>query len=482
MSAESFRPAHELLPDLDAKSISSTELTEIVLAHIAEHEPDVNCLAYQDPERARAEAAAATERRSSSGPEGRLDGLPLTIKDLTDTAGIPTSYGSVKFKDHVPEVDGLVWERVKAENPVFLGKTTTPEFGFLGITENDLTGVTRNPWSLDRTVGGSSGGAAAAVAAGYGPVATGSDGGGSIRMPAACCGVVGLKASRGRIPSYGEDDPFALADTPGPLARCVKDVGILLDVLAGPDRRDPLSLPAAEIDWAATADEDLAPGLRIAFCPDLGTGPIQAAVATAVEAAANVFETDLRAHVSPVAVDIPDPVELVSKFWRPAIATLLDTDLLGADPEKIHPVIRRLGEEGRSVSAIEQWDLMVTKRQSLHDGIAAVFSDYDLLITPTMPMTAYRHPGDVGGPTEVDGKEVEFPFYYPFRFTMAFNHTGHPAITLPCGFDEDGLPVGLQIVGNHHDEASVLRAAAAFERATDWSERRPFWRRSEAEV
>lgn len=398
---------------------------------------------------------------------GPLHGVPVSVKDLTDTAGVRTTYGSEHYADHIPEHDTVAWSRLKAAGSILIGKTTTPEFGWLAVTESRLSGVTGNPWNPRRTAGGSSGGAAAAVASGIGALAMGSDGAGSIRIPAAFCGVVGLKPSLGRVPIAGEDLIYASTEAVGPLTRTVADAALMLTVLQGADERDPFTLPdrpSFDLSCASLA------GLRVAFAPNLGGFPVDVAVAEAVASAALALERELGAVVEVVDVDMIDPLQHLNDFWGPATAAFLD-DLQadrGADLSLCDPGLLALAARGREMTGVQQWHATVVQRGQIHAAIARVFDDSDILITPTAPLTAFPHPGPVGGPEVVAGRSVADRSSGFVPFTAPFNMTGHPAVSVPCGFDDDGLPIGVQIVGRHNADALVLSVAAAFERVRPW--------------
>src|SRR5262252_8752029 len=269
--------ATELAREIRERKISPVEAIDAVLNRLAAVNPTINAFVtvLADESRQAARAAEQTVMTTPPGELPPLHGVPITVKDLIDTAGVRTTYGSTLYRDHIPEQDHVTWARLKAAGAILIGKTTTPEFGMLGITESQLTGITGNPWNPAMTAGGSSGGAAAATAAGIAPLAWGSDGGGSIRVPASCCGVVGLKASPGRIPRGGDDEPFDTVSTVGPLTRTVADAALLLSVTAGPDPREPLALPPLQLDEIEGAlTEPTVHGLRVGYSPDLGWGPV----------------------------------------------------------------------------------------------------------------------------------------------------------------------------------------------------------------
>jgi Asp-tRNA(Asn)/Glu-tRNA(Gln) amidotransferase A subunit family amidase len=462
----------ELRDAIRRREISPVEATEAVLRQIERVNPLVNAYVTVLAEEALA-AATRAEREVAAGNAdqlGALHGVPMAVKDLTPTANVRTTFGAPITKDHVPDTDSLAWARLKAAGCVLIGKTTTPEFGMRGITESELTGVTRNPWNLERTAGGSSGGSAVAAATGMAHLTWGSDGGGSIRIPSAYCGVVGLKASVGRIPLAREESPFESAVAVGPITRTVADNALLVSVTAGPSIHEPYGLPAPDVDLVELVMDASVRGLRVAYCPDIGGARVSREVRAVVDAAAQAFEEDLGARVDMVEMDLPDPIEHFLGYWAPGMAAALASpDFAGYDPP---PAIKQLAEVGSRMSAVE-FATAIDRRRAIAAGFAKVFEAFDLLLTPTSPVAPFPHPGDIGGNTEVDGVPVEWPSFDFHRITEPFSHAGVPAITLPCGFTEEVLPVGLQIGATYHRDDLVLRAAAAYEAATPWHERRP---------
>jgi Asp-tRNA(Asn)/Glu-tRNA(Gln) amidotransferase A subunit family amidase len=469
-------PATELSGMYRRKEVSPVEVVDAVLDRLERVNPNINAFVTVCADQARAAARRAEEELIGGGDDlPPLHGIPVTVKDLSNTAGVRTTYGSVAFADHVPAADSIGWARIKAAGAILIGKTTTPEFGMLGVTESRLTGITGNPWNPAMTAGGSSGGAAACVAAGIAPLAWGSDGGGSIRVPASCCGVVGLKASPGRIPLGGEDDPFDNVSVVGPLTRTADDAALLLSVTAGPDLGEPLALPP--LTPAEIADALRAPsvrGLRVAYSPDLGAGPVARAVSDSVEAAVRLFETGLEARVEPVEISLPDPVQYFLDFWTPGFTVAVDE--LASGPQaglQLHPMILELAEIGRGIPAAAHLRTARQTRAQIVRAFAAVFGDHDLLLTPTTPVTAFPH-NRQGGPAAIDGTRVpRWPGLVFHRLTEPPSHAALPAVSICCGFTADGLPVGLQIIGPPRADTAVLAAAAAYQAATAWPAHRP---------
>lgn len=475
-----FTPATELAARIRNRELSPVELVDALLSRIERVEPVLNTYVTVLAEQARAAAATAADEVVALPPEalGPLHGVPVSIKDLTPTKGIRTTYGSPRFADHVPDEDALIVTRIREAGAILLGKTTTPEFGLHSVTESELTGVTRNPWHPDRTTGGSSGGAAAAVAAGISPLATGSDGGGSIRVPAALCGVVGLKASPGRIPNGAESSPYDTVSVVGPITRTVADNALLLSVVAGYDPDQPFSIPDKP-DFVAAIREASVAGLKVAYSPDLGAGPIEPDVATAVAAAARAFE-ELGAAVEEVAISLPDPVDYFLATWGPLIA--VDLREMGLTHDMVPAHTADFVRAAEKLTLDDYVTAAFTTRAEIRRVFATVFDTYDLMIWPTTKMTAYPHVGDRGGPAQIAGVEVGGRGHLSDvlvrtlqnqLFTEAVAHAGYPAITVPAGFTQEGLPVGLQIAGRQYDDVAVLRAAAAFEAVRPWADHRP---------
>jgi Asp-tRNA(Asn)/Glu-tRNA(Gln) amidotransferase A subunit family amidase len=458
------------------RQLSPVEAVESVLERLEETEPHINAFVTVLADQAREHARRCADVLAHTSPSELppLFGVPITVKDLSDTAGVRTTYGSRKFRDHVPEHDSINWARLKAAGAILIGKTTTPEFGGLGVTQSGLTGTTNNPWRTTHTSGGSSGGAAASVAAGVGALAWGSDGGGSIRVPASCCGVVGLKPSRGRVPV---NNPWETVGTEGPLTRTVIDSALLLSVTAGPDPRDPLALPASMDDYVAAVLQATLKGKRIAFAPNPAGANVDAEVAAIVRRAVEQIGRDGQAPVDEVGLNLPDPVRYFEDFWSPGFATYDGQASPGAesDPElTAHKAMLDFATRGRAMSAVEHLQTATKTRGEITAAFNAVFENHDLIVMPTMPVTAFPHPGEAAaGNTHVNGIPVARPAIDFHRFTESPSHAGLPAISVPCGFSADGLPVGLQIIGPHYADLAVLAAAAAIEQILPWRNVRP---------
>jgi amidase len=460
--------ARELARMIRAKEVSPTEVVEAVLARIEAVNPRINAYCTVTAEHARAAATDAEEVLMRGDQVGPLHGVPYSLKDLTPTKGIRTTMGSAIFEDHAPEEDAALVERMRAAGAVLLGKTNTPEFGCKPFTDNRVFGMTRNPWALDRSPGGSSGGAAAAVAAGLGPIAEGSDLAASIRQPASWSGVVGFKPSQGRVARYPSGSPWNGMSTNGPIARTVGDAALMFATLVGPDPRDPLAIPDTGEDWAGLTEGASVRGLRAAWTPDLGgAAPMDLTVAAICATGAKAFEgwgCELE-EASPEVGEIgPAFLALNAGLRLATVGRYLDEWR-----DRMDPVLVRRIELGRGLGP-EEIGRAEVERSAYHQRLRRFFERYDLLLLPTAATAA--RPLDAPVPAEIGGRPIEqaVDMLLP---TYAFNFSGYPAISVPCGWTDDGLPVGLQIVGGWQRDATVLRAAAAFEAARPWADRRP---------
>ncbi|MFE7773077.1 amidase [Streptomyces sp. NPDC057445] len=447
--------ARQLIAGYERGDFSPVDATRAVLERIEAVEPAVNAFVRVDAEQAVARAEAAAERRRRREPLGLLDGVPVTVKDLLLQAGAPTLRGSRTVRpDAGPwDEDAPAVARLKEHGAVLVGKTTTPEFGWKGVTDSPLTGVTRNPYDPSRTAGGSSGGSAAAVALGAAPLSVGTDGGGSVRIPASFCGIFGLKPTYGRIPLYPAS-PFGTLSHAGPMARDAADAALLLDVLSGPDPRDWSQLPPAPATSAALADgADGVKGLRIAYSPSLGGQvAVGAAVSSAVRGAVERL-AELGAYIEEADPDVADPVEAFHTLWFSGAARLVQH--LGTEQrELLDPGLREVCAAGARASALD-YLAAVDVRMALGRRMGRFHSSYDLLVTPTLPITAFEAGTEVPRGSGHRRWTGWTPFTYPFNLTQ------QPAATVPCGVDEDGLPIGVQLVGARHQDALVLRAAHA---------------------
>jgi aspartyl-tRNA(Asn)/glutamyl-tRNA(Gln) amidotransferase subunit A len=433
------------------------------LQRIADLNPRVNAFVALDEQRALAEAASQTQRIARGEALGPLGGIPFGVKDLEDAAGFITTHGSRAFRDNMRDRDSVQVERLREAGAIVIGKTNTPEFGHTGLTDNELFGVTRNPWDLERTPGGSSGGSAAAIASGMVALVTASDGGGSIRIPACFVGAYGLKTSAGRVPQ-GPTDFIGWTETAvyGPLTRTVRDAALILDQTAGYHPADPRSLPRNGSSFLQQLDEPL-PRLRIAYSPTLGVTHVQSEIAVAIEEAVLVFEP-----LGHTVERYDDPCPQIARFWLPmtrfqGLASLWN--IYHERPEELGENYRRGLDAAREVGA-HDFGEFARRRAELNDWTWRLFDQYDLLLTPTMPVDAFAAKGPL--PVEVEGQPINF-----IAFTAPFNFSGHPAATVRAGFTSAGLPCGLQIVAPRHRDDLVLRASYAFEQARPWNDRWP---------
>ncbi len=458
--------ATELAGAIKRKKVSPLEVIEAVLARIEKLNPMLNAYCTVTAEAARRQAKAAERALMKRGAKlGPLHGVPFSIKDLIITKGVRTTWGTRLYADHVPEEDAPVVERLKAAGGILVGKTNTPMFGWIGATHNLLFGATRNPWNLDRTPGGSSGGAGAAVAAGMGPLAVGTDGGGSIRIPSSFSGIFGLKPSYGRVPTYPFSAAWSLSHA-GPMTRTVADAALMLNVLAGPDERDQSSLPASGLDYVKALRGSLK-GLRVAWSSTLGFAKVvDPEIAAVAERAARGFK-HFGCRVEAVDPKFPDP----SPAWDAIFCGGIAARLKSYYPDRradIDPGLVQIIEETLKwppTKYIQAW----FDRLAFWEPVRKFFETYDLLLTPTVACPPFKVGLD--NPAEIAGTSIEPYGWIPF--TYPFNMTGQPAASVPCGFTSDGLPIGLQIVGRRFDDATVLRAAAAFEKAHPWAGKRP---------
>jgi aspartyl-tRNA(Asn)/glutamyl-tRNA(Gln) amidotransferase subunit A len=387
------------------------------------------------------------------------------VKDVLYTRGIRTTGGSRLFADLVPEHDTIAVGRLRAARTVLLGKTNTPELGHKAVTDNPMFGPTRNPWNRDVTPGGSSGGAAAAVASGLGPLALGSDGGGSVRIPAACCGVFGFKPSYGRVPQYPGFPGWERLSHIGPITRTVRDAAAMVDIIAGADDRDRESLPAEPGSSLDACDAGVR-GLHVAWTPDLGYARVDRRVLPACEDAAAEFEA-LGCHVEVVNPGWESPEDAFStivaaQMWSAWSASLETSESV------MDPTFARFVRSGKAVTArdyLQAW----ARVEAFWIEVRGFLERFDLLLTPVMAVPPFPLSGRP--PREIEGERVSVLGWMPF--TYPFNLTGQPAASVPAGMTDDGLPVGLQIVGQRHADRTVLAASAAFESLRPWRDRRP---------
>jgi aspartyl-tRNA(Asn)/glutamyl-tRNA(Gln) amidotransferase subunit A len=459
------RSALDLAALIRTKQVSPVEVTEQVLSRIAALNPRLNAFCWVAADTARAAAREAEIAVVKGEPLGLLHGVPFSVKDVLDTRGIPTTHGSRLYADSVPERDAVAVGRLRAGGAVILGKTTTSEFGHKAVTESPLFGLTRNPWNLECTPGGSSGGAAAAVASGLGPIALGTDGGGSVRIPAAFCGVFGFKPSYGRVPVHPASPAWSHVSHVGPIARTVRDAAAVLDVIAGSDDRDRHSLPGADGPYLdACADE--VKGLHVAWSADLGYAAVAPEVRGPCENAAAEFES-LGCHVEVVSPGWENPEGWFSTLVAAQFYAEWSERLPAAEAH-LDPSLVKFIRKGGGISAREYLAARAAA-EAYWEEVRTFLERFDILLTPTAAVPPFA--AGAPAPREIAGEAVSVLGWMPF--TYPFNLTGQPAASVPVGLDPAGLPVGLQIVGRRHADRTVLAAAAAFEAACPWIERRP---------
>jgi aspartyl-tRNA(Asn)/glutamyl-tRNA(Gln) amidotransferase subunit A len=457
--------AAALAAAIKRKKLSPVEVTRAVLDRIERVNPRLNAYVTITDDQAIRDARAAERAVGKRGARlGPLHGVPFSTKDLVITKGVRTTFGTRFYADHVPTEDAPMVARMKAAGGIQLGKTNTPTFGWIGATHNLLFGVTRNPWNTDRTPGGSSGGASAAVAAGLGPVAIGTDGGGSIRIPASFTGIFGHKASYGRIPVYPPSGAWSLSHI-GPMTRTVEDAALMMNACAGPDERDQYSLPADGIDYVKALKGSLK-GLRIGWSPDLGFARVVDPEVEATCAKAARRFRELGAKVDEARLGWPSPKAAWEAVFCGGIATRMAPYL--DRPNDIDPGLLPIIQDAVKWPAsryVQAW----FDRLTWYDHVRRYFETHDLLLTPTIATPPFKVGLD--NPLEIAGRPVEAYDWIPFTFP--FNLTGNPAASVPCGFTKDGLPIGLQVVGRRFDDVTVLRAAAGFEKLAPWADRKP---------
>lgn len=464
-------PASELREQIAAKKISPVELTDAVLTRAERLQPVLNCFITLVPDQARAAAKAAEDAVMRGETLGLLHGIPFAAKDLVNTAGVRTTFGSLLYENNVPKEDAVCAARVKAAGGILFGKTTTPEFGHKSLTDGPLFGRTRNAWSAAHTSGGSSGGAAVAVAAGIGPIGIATDGGGSTRIPAAINGMVGLKQSNGVIPHSQVADAFGNYTYVTPMTRTVMDTALMLQAMAGPHPSDPWSIGIEPPDYLAAArtEGDLK-GKRILYSAKLGNTLVAKDVRAAFEQSLARLR-ELGAELVELTEELPD----LSSAWKVINHTTWKArfdEMIRRDGNRMTPSLVRQVAEAADWSGADYQRAMF-QRSDLFRMVQGWFETADFLVTPTVSRTALPIDQDLFDPITIDGVEAGELRRNWFPYTMPFNITGHPALSICNGYDSEGLPTSLQIVGRFRDEASVLRAAALYEASESWLDRWP---------
>ena len=462
-----FLPAAEMVSAVKKKKLSPVEIVDALLARIEKINPKVNAYCTVVPEMAREAARKAEAAVMRKGKLGPLHGAPVSIKDLTPTAGIRTTEGSKIFEHFVPEEDALVVQRLKSAGAIVMGKTNTPEFGAGANTYNEIFGPTWNPWKAGYTCGGSSGGAAVALACGLGPLATGSDLGGSLRIPASFCGVVGFRTSAGLVPKYPSYLGWDALAVEGPMARTVGDTALMLSVIAGQDDRSPISFPVETEKFLTAVRRPKIKGFKVAWSPDLKVSPVDPEVHRLVAAAARRF-IKLGCEVEQAEPDFTG-VQQIIHVTRAARMVAIHGEKLGKWRGQMNPNLVWNIEQGFPLTAKEIGEAE-RGRTALYHRVRDFFEKYDLLLTPTVALPPF--PQEIIYPQEINGKPMK-NYQEWLYMTYAITMTGLPAISIPCGFTSEGLPVGLQIVGRRLAETTVLKAAAAYEAITSWKDKRP---------
>ena len=462
-----FLSAYEMREKIQSQELTSSEITETIIERIEKINPIINAYCTPTFEVAREMAENADIAIKQGKDLGLLHGVPLSIKDLVMTKGVRTTFGSKLYENFIPEEDEEVVIRLKRAGSVVLGKTNTPEFGHVTVTFNLIFGETKNPWNTERTTGGSSGGAGAAVASGISPLALGSDGGGSIRVPSSLCGVYGLKPTYGRIPKYPRiGNEFYTLDHYGPMTRYVKDAALMLDVMKGPHMGDRQSLPEQNISYVEEIEKKPSK-LKIGYSLDLG---LAKALDTDVEKA---ILNSLQKFES---YDwITEEVKLKMRKAENAFYTLATVgtafdfkNKLDEWKDRITPGLLKQIEVALPMTAMNL-ELALAQRLSCDEIMYQFFKNYDILITPTTAIPAFEL--GIVGPSKIKDKPISHSGWYPF--TYPFNLTALPAASIPCGWSSENLPIGMQIIGKRFDEKTVLQASKAFEEVSPWQEKKP---------
>ncbi|MHA1291465.1 MAG: amidase [Promethearchaeota archaeon] len=461
-----FMPAYELVEKIKTQELTSEEITEIFIERINKINPIINayCIFTYDLARKAAKKADDAIKKGEKIP--LLNGIPISIKDLMDIKGIKTTLGCKVYENNIAGDDEIAVKRLKDAGAVILGKTNTPAFGHVAITDNKIFGTTLNPWNLEKTSGGSSGGAGAAVASGLSPLALGSDGGGSIRIPSSFCGVFGLKPSFGRVPRFHHGTiGWASLDHYGPLVRYVKDAAMMLDVIAGPDNFDRYSLPKKKISYTEKI-ENIPKNLKIGYSIKLGfVRAVEPEVEKAVIDAAQKFEKfDWLVEEAKIKLKKPE----LSFNTLVTAGFAYDLQSLLKEKDKLDITLIKMIEAGMTYNAIDV-KRAEFQREQVYNVMYNYFQNYDILITPSTAVTAFG----LGKmyPPKIAGKGVS-PVAW-MSYTYPFNLTGHPAASIPCAWSNNGLPIGMQIVGNRFDEITVLQVAKAFEEIAPWQGKKP---------
>ena len=459
--------ACEMAEKIKSQELTSVEITEAIIERIEKINPISNAYCTPTFNISREMAKSADNKVKKGDKLGLLNGIPVSIKDLMTTKGIRTTYGSKLYENFIPEEDSIIVKRVKDAGCVILGKTNTPEFGFKGVTDNLIFGTTKNPWNLEKTSGGSTGGGGAAVASGLGPLTLGTDAGGSIRIPSCFCGVYGIKPSFGRVPIH----PWPILhgetyDHYGPLARYVEDAALMLDAIKGPNDNDKYSLPEQNINYTESIKEK--PNkLKIAFSLDLGYAKILDS-----EVEENVINSVEKFEQIGWCVE-----KVKMKMRKPELSyyTLYTVDFaydlnpkLKEWKDKLDPDLVKMIEGGLGYSGVDVMKA-IDQRKEIYNAINQIFKDYSVLVTPTAAVPAFEL--GIMFPPKINERSVSPTAWQAFTFPL--NMTGHPAASIPCGWTKEGLPIGMQIIGKRFDELKVLQVSKAFQEIAPWQDKKP---------
>jgi len=465
-----YMSAVEAAQRIRHRELSPVTYVRVVLEAIEASQDTINAYVTTCPTEALEAAQAAEDAVGNGEPLGPLHGVPVSVKDLVAVEGLYNKQGSLLFADHVPDHDAPAVARLKAAGAIVVGKTTTPEFGHKGLTDCPLTGITRNPWNLDHTPGGSSGGASAAVAAGLAPLALGTDGAGSIRGPAASTGIVGLKPTRGRVPHEAKGEPFGNQSYSGPMTRTVSDAAVMLDAMAGPHPIDPWSLAQGSPPPRPALDGNDLADLTIGYAEKMANPEIDPEVAANTTAALSVFEA-MGARVEPVP-DGFDWAEPAGRVLYQGAFHVMVGQMSEDQRAKLTPSLRTFAEWGGKFTLADR-AAAEAARGALYHRVHALFTRFDILMSPTTACPPLKAEFDATSDVVINGKPCGITRQSWTAYQYPFNLTGHPALSVPSGFTEAGLPTALQIIGPWWSDRQILRLGAMLEQARPWAHLRP---------
>jgi aspartyl-tRNA(Asn)/glutamyl-tRNA(Gln) amidotransferase subunit A len=466
-----FTPAIELATRIRDRELSPVELLHAVLSRIERLQPHLNAYTVVYPELALAAARRAESEVTAGRALGPLHGVPFSVKDMVAVEGMRLTFGSYMFEHNVADYDAVTVQRLKAAGGIPIGMTAMGEFGHKGFNDSPLWGVTRNPWKLDCTTGGSSGGAAAAIAAGMGPLGIGTDYAGSVRIPASCCGIVGLKGTLGAVPYDGAPEAFGGMLHIGPMARTVADTALMMSVMMGPHPSDPFSYGALGNERVARASTEASVrGKRFAWMPKVGNLSLDPDVATAAREAVEHLQRN-GAEVDEIEVDLRASADIIFAVTPPAFYAQYGSRL-AEFAEKLDPTCRSVIERGADGFA-HAYQAALMQRTALFRQVQRLFDTYDFLVTPTLSAPALPATHKAFDELTIGNVAAGTPRYSWYPYTHPFNVTGHPAMSVPVGWSQEELPIGLQIVGPWHGEDRIISVAALLEKLRPWADRRP---------